>query len=69
MKQLKIAGEFTNHAQAELAANQLMSADIPCWVRADDCGGAAPGQSFVRGVKVFVYEEDYLKAYEVLHGE
>jgi len=52
MKQLKIVAEFTNHAQAELAANQLRSKDVPCWVKSDDCGGAAPGQSFVRGVEV-----------------
>ena len=58
--------EFGNRIQAELAANLLGEFDIECILRADDCGGMAGGQSFVRGVAVLVRERNAPRSREIL---
>jgi len=61
-----VVAEYSNHAQAELASNMLGSFGISCEIWADDCGGMAPGQSFVSGVKIYVDSIDYEKAREIM---
>lgn len=65
-KEWAVVAEYGNHSQAQLAANLLEECAIECLVWSDDCGGIAPGQSFVRGVKVYVAEEDVDRALEIL---
>ena len=66
MDNLILIREFYNRLQAELTVEMLCSFGIESSIIADDCGGAAPGQSFVRGVKVYVSEKDAKAAFEIL---
>jgi hypothetical protein len=60
--------EFSNRTQAEMLIQLLESFGIESWISADDLGGVGPAQSFIRGVKVMVYPEDYAKAREIVES-
>lgn len=60
--------EFGNRTQAQMLINLLDGYGIESWISADDLGGVGPGQSFIRGVKVMVYPEDFSKAREIVES-
>ena len=66
MKNRVVLAEYGNHSQAELTANLLDEYGIECLIWSDDCGGVSPGQSFVRGVKVYVDEVDLARARDII---
>ncbi len=66
MTQEIIIADFGSRLQAELTVELLKSFGIESRIIADDCGGIAPGQSFVRGVKVTVSEKDAAAAAEII---
>jgi len=67
MNNLIVLTSFTNHTEAELAKELLMSNDIPSILQADDVGGLGLGQTFIKGVKLLVNEKDVAKAKEILN--
>ncbi|MDA3839233.1 MAG: DUF2007 domain-containing protein [Candidatus Delongbacteria bacterium] len=66
MKDLVVLSIFTNHSEAEMAKALLESNDIPSLIQADDVAGLGLGQTFVKGVKLLVNENDLNKAKEIL---
>lgn len=66
MKDLVVLSVFTNHSEAEMAKTLLESNDIPSVIQADDVAGLGLGQTFVKGVKLLVNENDLEKAEEIL---
>ena len=57
---------YGNHPEAELAKSVLEAEGIPAFTSSDDCGGIAGGQTFVRGVRLFVAKKNETRAHEVL---
>ena len=66
MEKPKVAAEFDNRMQAEIAINLLNGHGVYSQLWADDLGGIGPGQSFIHGVKVLVEEEDLTRAKQIL---
>ena len=61
--------EFNNHAEAEMAKEQLESSGINSIIHSDDCGGMAGGQTFIRGVQLLVSKSDIIIAKKILRIE
>ena len=66
MNNLIVITSFTNHSEAEMAKELLMTNEIPSILKADDVGGLGLGQTFIKGVKLLVNESDVSKAKEIL---
>lgn len=64
---LVIVGTFVRMADAEVAASALRAADIPVFVRRDDCGGIRPSL-WLSGIDVIVRAGDEAAARNVLEG-
>ncbi len=60
------AARYSNRMQAEIAVNLLKSFGIECRLWADDLGGIGPGQSCIRGVRIFVERADMKKVKQIL---
>jgi hypothetical protein len=56
----------TSRAEADMLSNVLAGAGIESFVASDDCGAVDPALSFVRGVHLFVAEDDRERAEELL---
>lgn len=59
-------GTYNTVTEANLVKAKLAAFGIEAVVEADDVGSMVPNLDLVRGVKVFVKEEDLAEAYEVL---
>jgi len=59
-------GDFPNRIDADIAHGALEAADISSFVSADDAGAVQPGL-WMRGIKLFVREEDAVRAREILN--
>ena len=66
MNDLIVITSFTNHSEAEMAKELLMTNEIPSILQADDVGGLGLGQTFIKGVKLLVNEVDFEKAKKIL---
>jgi hypothetical protein len=60
---------FPNRQEAELARGALEASGLEATVAADDAGGEIPGLDFVRGVRLWVREDDRAAAEALLGGE
>jgi len=69
MDKAAVVAEFGNRTQAQALINLLDSFGIEAWISADDLGGIGPGQSFVGGVRVVVYSEDFEKAKQIIDSD
>lgn len=59
-------GTYNTVTEANLVKAKLGAFGIDAVVEADDAGSMVPNLDLVRGVKVFVREDDLADAYEVL---
>ncbi|MBN2789390.1 MAG: DUF2007 domain-containing protein [Candidatus Delongbacteria bacterium] len=66
MKDLVVLSVFTNHSEAEMAKALLESNNIPSMIMSDDVAGLGLGQTFVKGVKLLVNENDLEQAEDIL---
>jgi hypothetical protein len=66
LNELEVIAEFNNHAEADFAKGLLESYGIKSVKHSDDCGGAAGGQTFIRGVQLLVPKKNLIKAKEIL---
>ena len=66
MDEFVIIADFNNHAEAEFTKGLLESHGIKAIKNSDDCGGAAGGQTFIRGVQILVTRDDLKRAKEIL---
>jgi len=66
MNNLIVITSFTNHSEAEMAKELLVINEIPSILQADDVGGLGLGQTFIKGVKLLVNENDVIEAKEIL---
>ena len=66
MNNLIVITSFTNHSEAEMAKELLMTNEIPSILQADDVGGLGLGQTFIKGVKLLVNESDIDNAKKIL---
>ncbi len=48
--------------KAEIAKSKLESLNIPCELRTNDAGGSLPHLGFSEGIKLYVFEEDQMRA-------
>lgn len=67
MDNLVVVKEFSSHVEADLMKGMLESNGIMAITVADDCGGTAGGQTFVRGVKLLVSPEQKQEALELIN--
>jgi hypothetical protein len=65
---LIVVAEYANHPEAEMAKKLLESHGIESIIHADDCGGMAGGQTFIRGVQLLVDRDDVISARSLLEG-
>jgi hypothetical protein len=63
----EVIAEYGNHPEALLAGQILESNGIQSITHSDDCGGAAGGQTFIRGVQLLVRRQDSKRAKEILN--
>jgi len=66
MSALVRVGTYSDRMSAENAKNFLESAGIEAMLSSDDAGGLRPELTLVRGVKLWVNEEDEQEARAVL---
>ena len=66
MKDSVCVKTFSNRIEANIAKGKLKSENIVSFVSADDEGGMIPFQFGKEGVQLFVKEEDFNKAQEIL---
>jgi hypothetical protein len=59
-------GDFPNRIDAEIAHSALEASGIESYVSGDDAGGVQPGL-WMKGVKLFVRDEDADRALDVLN--
>jgi hypothetical protein len=57
---------LSSRAEADVLANVLAGSGIDSFVASDDCGAIDPALSFVRGVHLFVAEDDRERAEALL---
>jgi hypothetical protein len=57
---------FNSRHEADFIASVLSSEGIRAVVFSDDCGAVDPALGFVRGVEVYVAEEDLERARQIL---
>lgn len=61
-----VVERFSTRLEAEMAAGLLEAEGIQAFVSADDAGGAYPPLQYVRGVRLIVFQEDEIRAREIL---
>ncbi|HEY3855046.1 MAG TPA: hypothetical protein VGO67_11675 [Verrucomicrobiae bacterium] len=57
---------FTSHEAADLAASNLNSRGIRCWINANDAGGMLPNLAAPGGVRLLVHSSDAAEATALL---
>ena len=57
MNDLIVITSFTNHSEAELAKELLMTNEIPSILKADDVGGLGLGQTFIKGDRAIMLSQ------------
>lgn len=65
-KMEKLLETFPNEVPANLVAEVLKDAGIDCDIRKDDVGGLYPSFQSTHGVRLFVRQEDYQAAKDIL---
>ncbi len=63
MKQIFTA---SSRIEAELISGKLKDCGFETFVQHDDQGGARPSLNFTQGIKIFVADEDFEAASEIL---
>ena len=61
-----MVAEYSNHPEADLAKNLLEKHGLRVVKWSDDCGGLAPGQTFIQRVRLFVPDSDRQAAMDIL---